>query len=147
MELFVFLSKFHWDMFAVVHFTISQQWFGLVPSRRQAIIWTKGGLVYWHIYVAFDLNVLTTPYWMTSHGCYSISNRHVHRHVAHQLVQVYFKGTWNFRITGILQEESTRHQWIRIPIEKKQVILTAFSGMASFCYTKVHECNVVVVYG
>ena len=31
---------------------------GLAPSRRQAIIWTNDGLVYWHIYASLYLNQL-----------------------------------------------------------------------------------------
>ena len=33
---------------------------GLAPNRRQAIIWTNGGLVYWRIYASLVLNVLIT---------------------------------------------------------------------------------------
>ena len=29
---------------------------GLAPTRRQAIIWTKYGLVYWRIYASLGLN-------------------------------------------------------------------------------------------
>ena len=29
---------------------------GLVPDRRQAIIWTNDGLVYWPIYTSLGLN-------------------------------------------------------------------------------------------
>ena len=32
---------------------------GLAPGRRQAIIWTNGGSVYWHIYAPLGLNELT----------------------------------------------------------------------------------------
>ena len=32
---------------------------GLAPIRRQAIIWTNGGLVYWHIYASLGLNELS----------------------------------------------------------------------------------------
>ena len=31
---------------------------GLAPNRRQAIIWTIDGIVYWRIYVSPGLNVL-----------------------------------------------------------------------------------------
>ena len=33
-------------------------WIILVPNRRQAIIWTNGGLVYWRIYVSLGFNKL-----------------------------------------------------------------------------------------
>ena len=33
---------------------------GLVPIRRQAIIWTNYGLVYWRIYASLGLNELKT---------------------------------------------------------------------------------------
>ena len=33
---------------------------GLAPNRRQAIIWTSDGLVYWCIYVLLGLNELNT---------------------------------------------------------------------------------------
>ena len=32
---------------------------GLVPTRRQAIIWTKDGIVYWRIYASHGLDELT----------------------------------------------------------------------------------------
>ena len=32
---------------------------GLAPSRRQAIIWTDDGIVYWRIYASLSLNDLT----------------------------------------------------------------------------------------
>ena len=32
---------------------------GLVLTRRQAIIWTSDGLVYWHIYASLGINELT----------------------------------------------------------------------------------------
>ena len=32
---------------------------GLVPNRRQGIFWTKGGLIYWCMYVSLSLNELT----------------------------------------------------------------------------------------
>ena len=32
---------------------------GLAPKRRQAIIWTIDGLVYWRIYASLGLNELT----------------------------------------------------------------------------------------
>ena len=32
---------------------------GLALNRRQAIIWTKGGLVYWHMYASLGLNELS----------------------------------------------------------------------------------------
>ena len=58
--------NFHW-YFAEVHSQGSNwQHFSigldndLVPKRRQAIIWTNGGLVYWHIYASFGLNALRT---------------------------------------------------------------------------------------
>ena len=35
---------------------------GLAPVRRQAIIWTNDGLVYWRIYSSLGLNELMTPY-------------------------------------------------------------------------------------
>ena len=28
---------------------------GLAPNRRQAIIWTNVGMLYWHIYVSLGL--------------------------------------------------------------------------------------------
>ena len=31
---------------------------GLAPVRQQAIIWTNGGIVYWHIYASLGLNEL-----------------------------------------------------------------------------------------
>ena len=30
----------------------------LAPNRRQSFIWTKDGVVYWRIYVSFDLDKL-----------------------------------------------------------------------------------------
>ena len=38
---------------------------GLVPNRRQAIIWTNDGLGWWRIYASFNLNELIEPfaYW------------------------------------------------------------------------------------
>ena len=35
---------------------------GLAPTRRQAIIWTNGGLVYWRIYASLGLNELKSQY-------------------------------------------------------------------------------------
>ena len=32
---------------------------GLAPNRRQAIIWTNDGLIYWHIYASLSLNELS----------------------------------------------------------------------------------------
>ena len=33
---------------------------GLAPVRRQAIIWTNDGLVYWRVYASLGLNELKT---------------------------------------------------------------------------------------
>ena len=35
---------------------------GLVPSMRQAIIWTNGGMLYWRIYASLGLNELSQMY-------------------------------------------------------------------------------------
>ena len=48
---------------------------GLVPKRRQAIIWTRGGLVYWRIYASLGLNELTeqikiTVQYVAQNGAY-----------------------------------------------------------------------------
>ena len=32
-------------------------------TRRQCIIWTNGGLIYWHIYASLDLNELKNQAW------------------------------------------------------------------------------------
>ena len=32
---------------------------GLAPARRQAIIWTNGGIIHWRIYPSLGLNELT----------------------------------------------------------------------------------------
>ena len=31
---------------------------GLSPTKRQVIIWTNGGIIYWRIYASLDLNEL-----------------------------------------------------------------------------------------
>ena len=55
MKSFVFLLKFHWNLFLRVQLTIVPSIVsdnGLVPNRRQAIIWTNADPVHWRIYVA-----------------------------------------------------------------------------------------------
>ena len=49
--------NFHWNLFLWVQLT---NWHnGLVPNRRQAIIWTNDGLVCWRIYASLRLYELT----------------------------------------------------------------------------------------
>ena len=66
------LLKFHWNLFPGVQLTISHHWFryGLVPVRRQAIIWTNDGLVHWRIYASLGLNELIAK-WQSIVQCTS----------------------------------------------------------------------------
>ena len=61
--MFEFMLKFHLSLFL----NVQQQYSsigpddGLTPTRRQAIIWTNDGLVYWRIYAPLGLNELIKP--------------------------------------------------------------------------------------
>ena len=87
MKMFEFPLMFHQSLFLRVQLTIVQYISigsnkGLSPVRRQAIIWTNGGLVYWGIYMSLDLNELIRfnvvldskrPYlWQASTPCWYI---------------------------------------------------------------------------
>ena len=53
-------------MFPVVQLSTIGSDNGLTPTRWEAIIWTKGGQIYWRIYTLLGLNELKTlPYWST----------------------------------------------------------------------------------
>ena len=41
---------------------------GLAPNRRQAIIWTNGGLGYWRIYTSLGLNELNKTLDFSGHN-------------------------------------------------------------------------------
>ena len=61
-KMFEFRLTFHWILFLMVHLTISQYWFryGSALGRRQVIIATNDGLVYWLIYAFLYFNDLNT---------------------------------------------------------------------------------------
>ena len=59
--------KFHWSMFRMFQLRINQHWFryGLVPSRRQVIIGTNDGQVYWCIHTFLSLSDFNgNPCWV-----------------------------------------------------------------------------------
>ena len=60
MKMLEFRLNFHWSLFLRVQLKYSTIGSdnGLAPSRRQAIIWTNGGIVYWRIYASLGLNEL-----------------------------------------------------------------------------------------
>ena len=58
MKMYRFRLKFQWycsQGSSLQCLSISSD-IGLVPTRRQAIVWTIDGLVYWRIYASFGLN-------------------------------------------------------------------------------------------
>ena len=62
MKMFDFCTQFHLSFFLRVQLTIRQHWFrynGLALNRRQAIIWTNDGLIWWHTHAPLGLNELT----------------------------------------------------------------------------------------
>ena len=66
MKIFVFSFKFNWSLFAINRkpalvdvYDLSSNYHGSLPNKRQAIIWTNGGLVYWRIYASLDFNELS----------------------------------------------------------------------------------------
>ena len=69
MKIVVFWLKFRWNMFARVQLTIIRHWYNaLAPNRRQAIIWTNDGLVWWRIYASLSLNESMLPDHLMSCG-------------------------------------------------------------------------------
>ena len=65
MKMYEFRLRYHWSLFPRVQLTISRIGSdnGLAPARRQAIIWTNGGLLCWHIYASLGLNELIIGPW------------------------------------------------------------------------------------
>ena len=63
-----FRLRFHWRLFLGVQSTLFRQCIdnGLAPVRRQAIIWTNDGLVYWHKHASLGLNELRPKPYATS---------------------------------------------------------------------------------
>ena len=61
MKIFEFRLKFHWIMFLTVNWQYGSIGSddGLAPTRRQAIIWTNDGQVWWRIYASLGLNELS----------------------------------------------------------------------------------------
>ena len=66
-----FDKKFHWALFLRLQLTITSIGLddGLVPNRRQAIIWTNVDPIHWHIYVALGKDELM-QYWKKWHVLY-----------------------------------------------------------------------------
>ena len=63
MKSFVFWLKFYWSLFLRVQLIGSDN--GLVPNRRQAIIWTNADPIHWRIYAALggdELKATETVY-------------------------------------------------------------------------------------
>ena len=56
-----FRLKFQWNLFLRFELIIFSNGSDncLAPSRRQAIIWTNDGIVYWRIFTSLGLNELT----------------------------------------------------------------------------------------
>ena len=54
MQMFGFRLKCRWGLFLRFKLTIFQHWFsnGLAPTRRQPIVWTNVGIVYWRLYAS-----------------------------------------------------------------------------------------------
>ena len=59
MKMFELWIKFYQSLFLRVQLVIIGSDNGLAPSRRQAIIWTNDGLIYWHKYASVSLNELS----------------------------------------------------------------------------------------
>ena len=61
MKIVILLFKFRWNVCPNVESIFSQHWFhnGLTPNRRQTIIWTNSGLIYWHKHASLGLDDLT----------------------------------------------------------------------------------------
>ena len=45
---------------------------GLVPNRRQVIIWNNDDLVYWRIYDSFDESIIIV--WVREYGCHGVKS-------------------------------------------------------------------------
>ena len=60
MKMYEFRLRFHWSLFlrSKKQYSSIGSDNGLVPTRRQAIIWTNDGLSYWRIYASLGLNEL-----------------------------------------------------------------------------------------
>ena len=56
MKTFEFQIKFEFSNWQYINIGSDN---GLMPTRQQAIIWTNGGMFYWHIYASLDFNELT----------------------------------------------------------------------------------------
>ena len=58
-KMYGFWLRFLWSLFLSFELTISQHCSdnGMTPTRRQAIIWTNDGIVYWCIYVSLGLDM------------------------------------------------------------------------------------------
>ena len=61
---------------------------GLAPNRRQAIIWTNDGLIWWRIYASLGLNELVLISITTSVADVQIQ------------IQNHFVGIWNIKLTN-----------------------------------------------
>ena len=55
-KMFELPLKFRWSLFSDAQLTVSQDSFDLAPKRRQAIIWSNDGLVYWGMHVSLGFN-------------------------------------------------------------------------------------------
>ena len=56
MKMYELRLRFHWSLFLSFDYSGIGWDNGLVPARRQAIISTYDGLVYWRIYASLGLN-------------------------------------------------------------------------------------------
>ena len=64
MKMCEFRVKSHWNLFTSVQLTPIHYWISdniLASTRRQTIIWTNDGIVYWRIYALLDPNEVTEP--------------------------------------------------------------------------------------
>ena len=107
--MYKFQLKLHWSLFPRVQLTILQQRSdnSLASVRRQAIIWSNDGLVYWRIHKSLSLNELTLLAWIYKplqwrHNDHDgVSNHQPHGCLLNRLFRRRSKKTSKLCVTGL----------------------------------------------
>ena len=104
-KMYKFRLKFHWILFLrVQQYSSIGSDDGLASTRRQAIIWTNDGLVYWCICASLSLNELTKPNMILSERC--------HNHGVPRKQWVKKNTLKNFSITYIWIHHHCGNDWL-----------------------------------
>ena len=71
------------------------------PGRRQAIIWTNDGIVYWRSYASLGLNEFVLSLRWRHNERYGVSNHQLHDCLLNRLFRPRSKKTSKLRVTGL----------------------------------------------